>query len=57
MAALLGELISWKKERPHRILAVGGCMVQQDDVAGRLARKFKHIDILLEPMCCRIFLA
>ena len=46
VAALLGELISWKKERPHRILAVGGCMVQQDDVAGRLARKFKHIDIL-----------
>ncbi len=46
VSTLLGELIPWKKERPDRMLAVGGCMVQQRDVADRLARKFKHVDIL-----------
>ncbi|NLZ27443.1 MAG: tRNA (N6-isopentenyl adenosine(37)-C2)-methylthiotransferase MiaB, partial [Firmicutes bacterium] len=43
---LLGELISWKEERPNRMLAVGGCMVQQREVADRIARKFRHVDII-----------
>lgn len=46
VSTLLGELLSWKKERPNRMLAVGGCMVQQREVADRIARKFRHIDII-----------
>ncbi len=45
-ATLLGKLRPWKEEQPHRLLAVGGCMSQQEEVAGYLKRKFPHVDII-----------
>jgi len=46
VAAFLGELRSWKKERKGRMLAVGGCMPQQKEIAQYLRRNFKHVDII-----------
>jgi len=45
--AFLGEMRRWKKERPGRLLALGGCMPQQGgDVLNYLGKSFDHIDII-----------
>ncbi len=46
VTGLLGELVAWKKNRGGRMLAVGGCMAQQGEVAEYIQRKFRHVDIL-----------
>lgn len=40
----LGELRSWKKARQGRIVAVGGCLAQQQ--GARLADRMPHVDIV-----------
>lgn len=46
VTGLIGELIAWKKKRKGRLLAVGGCMIQQKEVADYFRQKFRHVDIL-----------
>jgi len=46
VSTLLGRLRSWKKEKTDRILAVGGCMSQQEEVADYIKRKFPYVDII-----------
>lgn len=46
VTGLLGELVAWKKERKGRMLAVGGCMAQQEETTAYIKRKFKHVDII-----------
>jgi len=45
--SLLGRYRSWKQERSGRILAVGGCVAQQD--GGRLLRRMSHVDFVFGP--------
>jgi tRNA-2-methylthio-N6-dimethylallyladenosine synthase len=45
--SLLGRYRAWKKERPGRILAVGGCVAQQD--GDRLRVRMPHVDIVFGP--------
>jgi tRNA-2-methylthio-N6-dimethylallyladenosine synthase len=40
----LGQLRAWKAERPKRVLAVGGCVAQQEGDA--LLRRFDHVDVV-----------
>jgi tRNA-2-methylthio-N6-dimethylallyladenosine synthase len=40
----LGQLRAWKAERPQRVLAVGGCVAQQEGDA--LLRRFDHVDVV-----------
>jgi len=46
VATFLGKLRPWKQEKPGRILAVGGCMSQQEEIAGYIKKKFEHVDIV-----------
>lgn len=45
-ATLLGKLKSWKEGNPGRIIAVGGCMSQQQEMADYIRKKFRHVDIV-----------
>ncbi|MDQ7792800.1 MAG: tRNA (N6-isopentenyl adenosine(37)-C2)-methylthiotransferase MiaB [bacterium] len=45
----LGELKRWKQARPGRLLAVGGCVPQQPEVADSLAEDFPHVDVVFGP--------
>ncbi|HPU00631.1 MAG TPA: tRNA (N6-isopentenyl adenosine(37)-C2)-methylthiotransferase MiaB [Bacillota bacterium] len=45
VAALLGRLKSLKEKKESLIIAVGGCMIQQPDVAAELARRFRHVNL------------
>src|SRR5512145_173923 len=40
----LGELRRWKSARKGRLVAVGGCLAQQE--GPRLAKKAPHVDIV-----------
>jgi tRNA-2-methylthio-N6-dimethylallyladenosine synthase len=40
----LGQLRAWKAARPQRVLAVGGCVAQQEGDA--LLRRFGHLDVV-----------
>jgi tRNA-2-methylthio-N6-dimethylallyladenosine synthase len=40
----LGQLRAWKAGRPQRVLAVGGCVAQQEGDA--LLRRFDHVDVV-----------
>ncbi len=40
----LGALRSWKSERPRRVLAVGGCVAQQE--GDTLLGRFSHVDFV-----------
>ncbi|OWZ83093.1 tRNA (N6-isopentenyl adenosine(37)-C2)-methylthiotransferase MiaB [Natranaerobius trueperi] len=42
----IGELKKLKEKNPDMVIAVGGCMVQQEHVANKIHRDFKHVDIL-----------
>ena len=46
VTGLLGELIDWKSGKKGRVLCVGGCMSQQEEIASYLKKKFKHIDVI-----------
>jgi len=45
--SLLGTLREWKRERPGAVLAVAGCMAQQE--GARLRRRMPHVDLVLGP--------
>ncbi len=42
----IGELYRLKQENPNLVLAVGGCMSQQEDVAKKLKQRFPYLDII-----------
>ncbi len=42
----LGALKHIKKRKPHVILGVCGCMMQQESVKEEIRKKYKHIDIV-----------
>ena len=45
----VGALKHYKARKPGLILGLGGCMVQQDEVADRIQRSFPHVDLLFGP--------
>jgi len=42
----IGALSKIKKKRPEMIIAVGGCMTQQEEVAQYIQTRFKDVDII-----------
>lgn len=42
----LGALKHYKTRKPHLIIAVCGCMMQQKEVADTVRRKYKHVDLV-----------
>ncbi|QLY39762.1 tRNA (N6-isopentenyl adenosine(37)-C2)-methylthiotransferase MiaB [Hujiaoplasma nucleasis] len=42
----LGRLKSYKKVNPNMIIAVAGCMPQEEAVVERILNKYKHVDIV-----------
>ncbi len=42
----IGALKSYKEQKPNMIIAVGGCMVQQEHVANKIYRDFPHVDLI-----------
>ncbi len=45
----LGALTHPKKENPNQIIAVCGCMVQQEHVVEKIKRSFRHVDLVFGP--------
>ncbi len=43
---LLGRLGQLKKQKPHLIIAMGGCMSQQEHIGLKIKQRFKYVDIL-----------
>lgn len=43
---LIGRLQKLKKKKPDLIIAVGGCMSQQEGMAERLRQRFRHVDVV-----------
>ncbi|TYO97809.1 tRNA-i(6)A37 thiotransferase enzyme MiaB [Desulfallas thermosapovorans DSM 6562] len=43
---LLGRLGQLKKQRPHLIIAMGGCMSQQVHIGKRIKQRFQYVDIV-----------
>ncbi|MDD2370568.1 MAG: tRNA (N6-isopentenyl adenosine(37)-C2)-methylthiotransferase MiaB [Firmicutes bacterium] len=42
----IGALSKIKKKKPEMIIAVGGCMTQQEEVAKYIEKRFKEVDII-----------
>ena len=42
----LGALKHLKERRPGMIIAVCGCMVQQEQIAARIKAKYRHVDLI-----------
>lgn len=42
----LGELKHLKKEKPDLIIAICGCMMQQEGMADKILKKFPHVNII-----------
>lgn len=42
----LGALKNIKRKRPDVIIAVCGCMMQQEHIAARIKSKYKHVDLV-----------
>ena len=45
----LGALTHPKKEKPNQIIAVCGCMVQQEQVVEKIKKSFRHVDLVFGP--------
>ncbi len=45
----LGSLTHPKKENPNQIIAVCGCMVQQEHVVDKIKKSFRHVDLVFGP--------
>ncbi len=46
VASLLGKYKILKDEKPGLIIAVGGCMTQQEDTAAYLRKRFHHVNLI-----------
>jgi len=46
VASLLGKFAALKIEKPDLIIAVGGCMSQQEDAAKYLKNRFPYLDLI-----------
>ncbi len=42
----VGELKKYKRENPSLIIAVGGCMVQQQHIAEKLQKSYPYVDLI-----------
>ncbi len=42
----IGELYRYKQANPNMIIAVGGCMSQQSEVAKKMKQRFPYLDII-----------
>ncbi|MCL2497179.1 MAG: tRNA (N6-isopentenyl adenosine(37)-C2)-methylthiotransferase MiaB [Symbiobacteriaceae bacterium] len=42
----IGQLKSLKQQKPHLLIAVGGCMTQQPQVAAAIKRVHRHVDLI-----------
>ncbi|MDY0294552.1 MAG: tRNA (N6-isopentenyl adenosine(37)-C2)-methylthiotransferase MiaB [Acholeplasmataceae bacterium] len=42
----LGRLKSYKRQNPNLILALAGCMAQEENVVERILKKYQHVDIV-----------
>ena len=45
----LGALTHPKKENPNQIIAVCGCMVQQEHIVEKIKKSFRHVDLVFGP--------
>lgn len=45
----IGALREWRESKPNGILAICGCMMQQDGVAKKMLRRFSHVDLVFGP--------
>lgn len=45
----LGALTHPKKQNPNQIIAVCGCMVQQEHVVDKIKKSFRHVDLVFGP--------
>lgn len=45
----LGALTHTKKKNPNQIIAVCGCMVQQEHVVEKIKKSFRHVDLVFGP--------
>ncbi len=46
VASMLGKLDALKKEKDELIIAVGGCMTQQEDLAVYIKKRFNQVDLV-----------
>jgi tRNA-2-methylthio-N6-dimethylallyladenosine synthase len=46
VASLLGKYAALKKDNSNLLIAVGGCMAQQEDVVKYLSERFEFVDLL-----------
>ena len=47
MFGKLGTLKPFKEEHPDAVLVVCGCMTQQEHIAKRISKTYRHVDILM----------
>jgi tRNA-2-methylthio-N6-dimethylallyladenosine synthase len=47
VASLLGKLTKLKEENKSLIIAVAGCMTQQEDLACYIKERFQHVDLII----------
>ncbi len=47
VSSLLGKFYELKKEKPDLIIAVTGCMTQQEDLAAYIRDRFQHVNLIL----------
>ena len=45
----VGALTHTKRENPNQIIAVCGCMVQQPEMADKIKRSYRHVDMVFGP--------
>ncbi|MEG2038223.1 MAG: tRNA (N6-isopentenyl adenosine(37)-C2)-methylthiotransferase MiaB [Oscillospiraceae bacterium] len=43
----VGELVHCKKKRPNMIIALSGCMTQQEHIAEKIKKSYPHVDIVI----------
>ena len=42
----LGSLKSWKKDHPHRMIGLCGCMMQEETVVEKLKKSYRYVDLI-----------
>ncbi len=46
VASMLGKLYALKDQKENLIIAVGGCMTQQEELAGYIKNRFRQVDLV-----------